>query len=70
MRVFAREKLARKNLDAIVLNGPAAFGSEGSTVEVIDARDTRDALPAWGEATKTEHARRIVDLAAELAVTR
>lgn len=66
MRSNARAKLVGKNLDAIVLNGPAAFGSEESTVEVINARDTGGESLRWGEATKAEHARRIVDLAVEL----
>jgi len=70
MRSSARAKLAGKNLDAVVLNGPAAFGSEQSTVEVVDARDARGESRAWGEATKTEHARRIVELAAEITTTR
>ncbi len=70
MRSNARTKLKRKNLDAVVLNGPAALGSEESVVEVIDARDADGKFLAWGEATKAEHARRIVDLAAELAAAR
>jgi len=70
MRASARAKLAEKNLDAVVLNGPAAFGSETSTVEVIDARDAAGEPRAWCEATKPEHARRIVDLAAEIAAAR
>jgi phosphopantothenoylcysteine decarboxylase/phosphopantothenate--cysteine ligase len=68
MRSNARAKLKRKNLDAIILNGPAAFGSDESTVEVIDARDAGEESLRWGEATKAKHARRIVDLAAELAL--
>ena len=70
MRASARAKLAGKNLDAVVLNGPAAFGSEKSAVEVIDARDVAGEPRAWGEAAKAEHARRIVDLAAEMAAAR
>jgi len=70
MRASARAKLAGKDLDAVVLNGPAAFGSEKSTVEVIDAREAAGKPRAWGEATKAEHARRIVDLAAEIAAAR
>ncbi|MHC5055590.1 MAG: phosphopantothenoylcysteine decarboxylase domain-containing protein [Planctomycetota bacterium] len=67
MRSNASAKLAKKNLDAIVLNGPAAFGSDRNAVEVI--RSVGEALD-WGEAAKTEHARRIVGLAAELALAR
>ncbi|MHC4248918.1 MAG: phosphopantothenoylcysteine decarboxylase domain-containing protein [Planctomycetota bacterium] len=67
MRSNARAKLAKKNLDAIVLNGPAAFGSDRNAVEVI--RSVGEALD-WGEAAKTEHARRIAGLAAELALAR
>jgi phosphopantothenoylcysteine decarboxylase/phosphopantothenate--cysteine ligase len=70
MRANARSKLARKELDAIVLNGPAAFGSETSAVEVIETSKVDGQPRAWGEATKAEHARRIVDLASELALER
>ncbi len=74
MRANARSKVVRKNLDAIVLNGPAAFGSDTSAVEVICADGGAGGAGGeprvWGEATKAEHARRIVDLASKLALER
>jgi len=70
MRSNARAKLERKNLDAIVLNGPAAFGSDTSAVEVIGAGEAGGGPRDWGEATKAEHARRIVGLASKLALER
>ena len=67
MRERARAKLESKNLDAIVLNSAGAMGSERSAVAVLVATgEWRD----WPEAAKDEHARRIVELAAGIALAR
>ena len=67
MRASALAKLASKNLDAIVLNGPGAMASGRSAVEVLEADGE---WRHWGEAPKDEHARRVVQLAAGLALAR
>ena len=44
-RANARAKLQRKNLDAIVLNSPAAFGAERSSVTIFTVDDGEDVRP-------------------------
>ena len=66
MRGLAEKKLAAKNLDAICLNVPGAMGSDRSALSVFRARAGWD---DWGERTKDEHARRLVGLASELALS-
>ncbi|MBL7016367.1 MAG: phosphopantothenoylcysteine decarboxylase [Kiritimatiellales bacterium] len=51
----AREKLAKKNLDGIVLNTPATLGAENGLFTWIDFQT----LEKWGRLTKTECAKRI-----------
>jgi phosphopantothenoylcysteine decarboxylase/phosphopantothenate--cysteine ligase len=57
------DKLRRKNLDAIVLNSPAAFGSEetSATLLLADGREEEMA-----RAAKSEVSRRIVQLAEDI----
>lgn len=63
----ARAKLARKNLDAIVLNGPSNLGSDRASATLIprtgDAREVRDL-------SKRELAAEIVSLVEKLAAER
>lgn len=54
----AREKLARKNLDMIVVNDIAAFDANVSELTIIDRDGKIEALP---ELTKQEAAQRILD---------
>ncbi|MCB9881360.1 MAG: phosphopantothenoylcysteine decarboxylase [Planctomycetes bacterium] len=63
----ARSKLARKGLDAIVLNGAAAMESDASHAYWIPARGEDVDL---GVADKTVHARRLVACIEELLVRR
>lgn len=51
----AREKLASKNLDGIVLNTPASLGADSGLFTWID----RQGLESWGSIHKTECAQRI-----------
>ena len=60
----AEGKLRAKRLDAVVLNGPATFGSEGVSAEMLVAGGE---WSECGELTKAELARRIVELVEELA---
>ena len=54
---LAREKLARKGLDAIVLDAPSALGAEKATFRLIP----RDGAPVeFRDATKAEFARALV----------
>lgn len=59
----AEGKLGRKGLDAIVLNRPAAIGTDESEVEILVAGEGWQPPVA---ATKTAHAQRIVELAEKL----
>ena len=63
-RQRAREKLAKKNLDAIVLNTPAALGAKGSQVELLTAGGQWREL---GPLSKRALATRLVRLAERLA---
>lgn len=63
-RTRAADKLRRKNLDAIVLNSPAAIGAEQSRVEVLEAAGEWQAL-AMG--AKSNTALRIIEIAERLA---
>ncbi len=56
----ARDKLARKGLDLIVMNDVSALGSERSAVQVLDAEGHRHAQPLQ---SKADTARWLVDLA-------
>jgi phosphopantothenoylcysteine decarboxylase/phosphopantothenate--cysteine ligase len=67
MREGARRKLDAKNLDLICLNGPGAIGADRSVVSVLRRDGGWD---DWGEAPKDEHARRLVELAAAIALDR
>jgi phosphopantothenoylcysteine decarboxylase/phosphopantothenate--cysteine ligase len=57
----ARAKLAKKNLDAVVLDGPAALGADRADFTVILASGEARARPG---ATKADIAREIVALVA------
>jgi phosphopantothenoylcysteine decarboxylase/phosphopantothenate--cysteine ligase len=57
----ARAKLAKKNLDAVILDGPAALGADRADFTVILASGETRARPG---ATKAEIAREIVALVA------
>lgn len=52
---FAREKLKAKNLDAIVLNSPAAIGADSGDFKLIDGANVR--VLACG---KTQFARQLI----------
>lgn len=52
----AREKLAKKHLDGIVLNTPATLGAETGLFTWIDFQ----ALENWGSLSKADCARRII----------
>jgi len=67
MRARAARKLAEKRLDLIALNGPSAVGAEESELAVLDSRGR---WLDWGRSPKEEHARRLVELAAGLALSR
>lgn len=56
----AKAKMARKNLDAIVLNTPASMGAEDGEFTVLTAAQTQ----AWGQLSKRECAARLVNLLA------
>ena len=62
-RENALKKLREKNLDAIVLNDPSAFGSETGSVEIFTCDRSPILLP---NRPKREIAERIVSLAEEL----
>jgi phosphopantothenoylcysteine decarboxylase/phosphopantothenate--cysteine ligase len=55
----ARAKLVKKNLDAVVLDGPAALGADRADFTILLADGTSHARPG---ATKAEIAREIVAL--------
>ncbi|TWT45550.1 Coenzyme A biosynthesis bifunctional protein CoaBC [Phycisphaerae bacterium RAS1] len=63
----AESKLRRKNLDAIVLNSPAAIGRARSSVEILVCGGRWRSLP---NAPKGQTARRLIRLAEELATVR
>ncbi|MCF7838713.1 MAG: bifunctional phosphopantothenoylcysteine decarboxylase/phosphopantothenate--cysteine ligase CoaBC [Candidatus Marinimicrobia bacterium] len=60
----AREKLARKGLDAIVLNSPAALNAPAADYTYLTARDS--AAETWGLLEKTDFAARLLDRCAAL----
>lgn len=62
-REYAEGKLARKNLDALVLNRPTALSADRSTIELLTRIDGWS-KPATG--SKLAHAKRIIDLAERL----
>ena len=53
----AKEKLASKKLDGIILNTPATLGAETGLFTWIDAQE----IEPWGSLKKTECAKRIFD---------
>jgi phosphopantothenoylcysteine decarboxylase/phosphopantothenate--cysteine ligase len=55
----ALDKLHRKNLDFIVLNGPAAFASDVVSVEIIDRGERVTPMP---NVTKHDVARRLLEV--------
>ena len=57
-REGALQKLRAKNCDAIVLNGPAAIGSEENSIELID--DSGSVVASWS-GPKSELATRLVE---------
>ena len=57
-REGALQKLRAKNCDAIVLNGPAAIGSEENSVELID--DSGAVVASWS-GPKSELAKRLIE---------
>jgi phosphopantothenoylcysteine decarboxylase/phosphopantothenate--cysteine ligase len=60
-RENARRKLAKKNLDGIVLNTPATLGANDGTFSYLAA--DAEAFEEWGRIGKTDCARRILDAA-------
>ena len=62
-RQNARRKHTSKNLDAIVLNSPAAFGADRSSVEILQKDGKWQSL---GQISKTALAARLVKLAEQL----
>ncbi len=56
-RAHAEGKLARKHLDAIILNSPANIGSRSATAELLRGGGT---WTKWPRCTKAAMARRIV----------
>lgn len=66
-RSEALRKLRDKNLDAIVLNSPEAFGADATSVEIITARGASAAL---SNQPKREIARHLVKLVESLASAR
>jgi phosphopantothenoylcysteine decarboxylase/phosphopantothenate--cysteine ligase len=60
----ARDKLVRKDLDAIVLNAPSAIGAAETEITIFRAGQKNSETV---RATKEDAARRIVSLAEELA---
>ncbi len=66
-RAHAESKLRRKNCDAIVLNGPAAAGSDTAEVQVLAAGQ---AWRRWRRAPKERIAQRLIRLVEDLHRTR
>jgi len=62
-RQNARDKLERKQLDAVLLNRPAAIGAKRSALDLLERGEK---WQAWRSDTKTRHAERIVSLLARL----
>lgn len=62
-RKHAEAKLRKKNLDAVVLNGPETIGAEETAAELLVAGGQWQTLP---RAAKLEIAERLIDLAEEL----
>jgi phosphopantothenoylcysteine decarboxylase/phosphopantothenate--cysteine ligase len=62
-RKGALEKLRKKNLDFIVLNAPAAFGADITSVDIIDSAEQTTALR---QVTKHEVAERILRMVEDL----
>lgn len=62
-RVNALGKLRRKNLDAIVLNDPSAFGADKSSATIFRADGTEETLEG---VSKEELGKRLVRLAEEI----
>jgi phosphopantothenoylcysteine decarboxylase/phosphopantothenate--cysteine ligase len=65
MRASAQTKLSSKNLDAIVLNGPAAIGAQESDIALLHADGRWEEA---GTASKSDHAKLIVTTAARMAL--
>lgn len=59
----ARRKLARKKLDAIVLNGPSSMGADAASFQFVTSAPASRAED-WGRISKTSCARRILARAA------
>ena len=66
-RANARRKLREKRLDAIVLNSPAAFGAERSSVTLIRADGREENME---HVTKSELAQTLVRLAEDIGESR
>lgn len=60
METKARDELASKGADIVVLNTPAAMGADASLACILDAKDT--ILP-WANRSKHQLAQHIVDVA-------
>lgn len=58
-RARARDKLIRKNLDAIVLNAPRSIAARSSRIEILLARG---GWTVCGQSPKSKHAATILDL--------
>ncbi len=61
----ARKKLIAKNLDGIILNALDAVGSQLGTYHFLSDEHADAAFEPWGQLTKKECARRIINEAAE-----
>ncbi|GAH64142.1 unnamed protein product, partial [marine sediment metagenome] len=57
----ALEKLRAKNLDFIVLNAPAAFGAEITSVDIIDRAENTTTLQNLTKRQVAEHILRVVE---------
>ena len=66
-RTNARRKLKQKNLDAVVLNSPAAMGADRSIVELLQAGKKWIRLPLKN---KTAIAKKLIQLAEQISRNR
>lgn len=57
----ALEKLRKKNLDFVVLNAPAAFGAEITSVDIIDRNENTTSLQNLTKQQVAEHILRMVE---------
>ena len=60
-RKHANEKMQRKNLDAIVLNSPEAFGADRSVVEILRPDEPAEKLALLSKSTLASHLIKLVE---------